>query len=142
MKFLKAGLWCMAVALLAVLVPWPLLAQDSTAVINPSAPVGSLASIVIGLGAAALTGLVGGGAAKVDKAIGSADGMIRDKAGPVLPLVAMIIATYAPKVIPGAVLDPSTVVNAPLAALSGVVGREVLRKWILPVLGFGKKKKG
>ena len=98
-------------------------------------PAGWLVSGAIGVAASLLTAVAGKAAAGVDGWLGRADNVIRNKVGPLLPVLATGVAAYLPKILPAQTIDPATIVNAPLAGLTAVVAREVWRKWLAPLGG-------
>lgn len=102
--------------------------QDGT----PVGPLNATSTLLIGLGATLLTGVVRKVATKADAAIGSVDQRITKAIGPVLPVVATGAAVLIP-ILSNAiglsqVPDASVFLNAPASAIVGIVIREAFTK--------------
>lgn len=113
--------------------------QDSTAVaLPPSAPLGFWLTALIGFLSMLGTAGVGKLGTALDKVLDTADGAIRQKLGPALPIVAAALAVAIPLVgnaLGLTDLPTATIVaNSPLSALIGVVLREAGRKWLGPLV--------
>lgn len=145
---MRALLWRISYVVSLVIVAitlaaWPVLALAQQVAdtlpgpIPPSGPISTVATFAIGIGAAALTALVRRSAKGVDSKIGSVDQVVKKAIGPLLPVVAYGIAEILPQVLHTTGIAGDIAVNAPVSAIVGIVSREALRKWILPLLGKG-----
>jgi len=91
-------------------------------------PLSTSATLLIGLGATLLTGLVRGVAGKADNALGSVDKKVTKAIGPALPLVATGFAVLLPMISNAIGLsevpNADMFLNAPASAVVGIVLRE------------------
>lgn len=126
--------------LIALIALFPMLAaaQDSTQVATTGQTVSGLGTALVAIGGMLLTQVFGTAASAVNRVIGSADQTIKTKAGPLLPVIALASAIGLAKL--NIAVDPGTVVNAPLAALSAVILNEAIKKWVLPFFGTITKR--
>lgn len=129
-------------AFLALLSVGTLLAQVVDSVpgaIPPSGPLGWGASIAIGFAASLLTGIVGKGVTAVDKVTGNIDLSYRRKVGPLLPGVvaglSIVLPMLANRIGLADVPPADMIANAPVSAIIGITAREVVRKWLVPLIG-------
>lgn len=106
--------------------------------IPPSGPLGWGASIAIGFAASLLTGVVGKGVTAVDKIAGNVDLSYRRKVGPVLPGVvaglSIVLPMLANRIGLSDVPPADMIANAPVSAIIGITAREVVRKWLVPLV--------
>ncbi len=104
---------------------------------TPVGPLSATATLLVGLGATLLTGVVRKIATKADAAVGSIDKKITHAIGPALPVVATGFAVILPLLSNAIGLsqvpDASVILNAPASAIVGIVLREAFTKI------FGKK---
>jgi len=116
--------------------------QDLPAVLPPSGALGWAGTILVGAGAALGTAAVRGLGGKIDQWTGNLDGQVRKAIGPALPAVATVLSALLPlagNAIGITDLPPADVVAAaPTAAVSGIILRELSRRFLLPLIG-GRK---
>lgn len=117
------------------------LLQDSTVagILPPSAPLGWAGTILVGTAAALGTAGIRALGGLVDRKAGNLDNQFRKAIGPGLPVVATVLSAVLPlagNAIGITDLPPADVVaSAPLAAISGIVLRELGRRLIVPLAG-------